>query len=354
MPFQDQPNGTRAKAHQTSSGRPAAAQANGTRAKAHQVISGHAPRQRPNGTRAKAAQVGGNPAFEHIGKPRTIPQRVVGAKNLLGQVLETVDGRKFRVTGVDVLLPDTAETYATKRCYGALPDATAVARRPDPRILQPRPRQPLPWEQPQAAPTAYIRPQGLPYAPAPFDHKTYIGDPIDQTGKHWNGVSAIMESHGLTYASKQKIHNSFYRGTQRFNRAVGRKVVPPSKVASRAAAVARTVTNPHVARFGSKFGTKIGYVGMGLSAAKIGYEYKTNNYDAHTFVDGGMLLVTAGGIIATVIAGGTAPVWVPIAGAVILVYGVFDYAFDLNGSLDKAVGRDSQFKDVWKDMGMGR
>jgi hypothetical protein len=64
MPFQDKSNGTRAKAHQTISGRPAAAQANGTRAKAHQVISGHAPQQQPNGARAKAAAVNKNPLLD--------------------------------------------------------------------------------------------------------------------------------------------------------------------------------------------------------------------------------------------------------------------------------------------------
>jgi hypothetical protein len=348
MVFQDQPKGTRAKAHQVISGRPAAPQANGTRAKAHQVISGHAPQQRPNGTRAKAAAVTRNPLFEHLGKPRTTPHRVLGAKDLLGQVLETADGRRFRVTAVDVLLPDTAETYAATRCYGALPDATAVARRPDLRALRPQPRQPLPWQQSQAAPTAYIRPQGLPYAPPPFDHKTYIGDPIDQTGKHWNGVGSLLEGHGLMYASKQKIHNSFYRGTQRLNRVTGRKVLAPSKVASSTARVVRNVTNARLARFGSKFGCKIAGVGSALTFGKIVYEGTTGTWDAHTFVDGGMLAVTITGLLVTagaVAAGATAPVWVPIAGAVILVYGVLDYAFDLGGGLDKAIGRNSGLWD---------
>lgn len=61
MPFQDQPTGTRAKAHQTISGRSATPQPTGTRAKAHQVISGYAPQQRPNGTQAKATQAASPP-----------------------------------------------------------------------------------------------------------------------------------------------------------------------------------------------------------------------------------------------------------------------------------------------------
>jgi len=154
------------------------------------------------------------------------------------------------------------------------------------------------------------------------------------------------------YASKQKIHNSFYRGTQRFNRVAGRKVLAPSKVASSAATVARSVTNARVARFGSKFGSKIGAAGSVLSIGQILYEGASGTYDAHTFVDGGMLAVTITGLLVT--AGASAPVWVPIAGAVILVYGVLDYAFDLGGDLDKAVGRDSQLKEVWEYFGMGR
>jgi len=103
-------------------------------------------------------------------------------------VLETADGRRFRVTAVDVLLPDTAETYAATRCYGALPDATAVARRPDPRALRPRPRQPLPWQQSQTALTAYIHPQGLPYVPCPSTTKPISATPSTKrasTGMGW-------------------------------------------------------------------------------------------------------------------------------------------------------------------------
>jgi hypothetical protein len=130
-------------------------------------------------------------------------------------------------------------------------------------------------------------------------------------------------------------------------------------VASGAAAVARTVTSSRVARFGTKVGGKVAGVGAVLSGGKIIYEGVTGTYNAHTFVDGGMLAVTLTGIGVTalavaVAAGVSAPVWVPVAGAVIMIYGIADYAFDVNGQLDQAVGRDSEYKQVWRDLGMGR
>jgi hypothetical protein len=350
MPFQNHPNGTRAKAHQVISGQPAAPQANGTRARAHQVISGHAPQQRPNGTRAKAAQVSGNPAFGQLGKTRAFPNRVAGAQELVGQVLEMADGRKFHVTGLDVFLPETDQTHAIQRHFGVAADATAVAH--PPMFVANRPPMPInrtlpsmSW-QPQA-PMTIIRPADPPYCPAPFDHNTYVGKPIDQIGKHWNGIGAVLEGHGLTHASKNKINNAFFQGTQQLNRVAGRQLLPPPKVASGAATVARAMTNSRVAQFSSKFGGKITGVGAALSGSKIAYELSTDNYNVHTAIDGGMLIVTLVGIgvaASSVAAGVTAPVWVPIAGGVIMVYGILDYAFDVNDRIDQVIGREDKKK----------
>ena len=54
----------------------------------------------------------------------------------------------------------------------------------------------------------------------------------------------------------------------------------------------------------------------------------------------------------TLFAAGTA--WVPVAGAVVLVYGLLDYGFDVGSSVDAAVGRDSRLKSMWQEHGMGR
>ena len=67
-----------------------------------------------------------------------------------------------------------------------------------------------------------------------------------------------------------------------------------------------------------------------------------------------MLAVTITGAIVPLFAAGTAPAWVPVAGAVILVYGLLDYGFDVGSSVDAAVGRDSQFRSTWEEFGMGR
>ena len=67
-----------------------------------------------------------------------------------------------------------------------------------------------------------------------------------------------------------------------------------------------------------------------------------------------MLAVTITGTIVPLFAAGTAPAWVPVAGTVILVYGLLDYAFDVGSSVDAAVGRDSRLKGMWQEHGMGR
>ncbi|WP_022822332.1 hypothetical protein [Hymenobacter norwichensis] len=334
-------NSSRAKHAATLSGQPP--QARGTSVRAQQ---GAARNGQPTGAvasaRAKTLATGRNPALATMGQKRVVPTKVLGAKDLVGQRIQTMDGNSYRITRLEVVLPDTDQCYAIMKCYGAPADATRVDRRPGAMLYKAQPRNQVPlW------PRAVVRPADPKYAPGPFDHKTYIGDPIDVTGKHWNGVGALLEGHALTHASKNKINNSFYRGTQRFNRVVGRKVVAPARVASGAATVARGVTSSRLARFSSRFGGKIGGVGAALSASKIAYELSTDNYNAHTAIDGGMLVVTLVGIGVTasaVAAGVTAPAWVPIAGAVIMVYGILDYAFDVNGKIDQAVGREDKKK----------
>ena len=54
------------------------------------------------------------------------------------------------------------------------------------------------------------------------------------------------------------------------------------------------------------------------------------------------------------LAAGTAPVWIPAAGAVILIYGAGHFSYELGDQLGNSVGRSSQFKEVWEKMGMSR
>lgn len=341
---------SRAKHAATLTGQPPQPRGNGGRAQHAATITGQSPSQPPHGARAKQGAVARNPALAHVGTPRIFPGQVLGAQQLVGQVLHTADGQAFRITGLEVLLPPTHATYVMKKPYGTLPDATVFARR-NPSLLLRRgasPAPPWPWNRPQPAPTTFIGPASPKYMPPPFDHKRYIGDPVDNIDKQWNGMGDMLESHALTHASKNKINNAFFRGTRRLNGLAGRQVLSAPRVASGAARVARTLTSSRLARFSSRFGGKIGAAGMALTGGKIFYEITTDNWDAHTVVDGGMLMVTATGLLVTagaVAAGATAPVWVPIAGAVILIYGIADYAFDVGGKIDGAVGRKSK---MWK------
>lgn len=84
-----------------------------------------------------------------------------------------------------------------------------------------------------------------------------------------------------------------------------------------------------------KAGKKLGPIGNVLSAGTIGYELYTDTWDAHTVVDGALLVV---GIAAATF--GAPAVVVGIA-----VYGVLDYFFDISEGIDNTFGRDSGFWD---------
>ena len=339
----------RAKYFAQLTGQPPQPRGLGARAQCFAQLTGQPPRPLAS-ARTQAMAPGPNSPLQHLGKTRAFPGTVMGAKELVGQVLHLTNGQSCRITGLEVHLPDTAETFAGQKHYGASPDATRVAARPRPLPS----RRAAPWQPPYSPPTAFINPAGpRPYHAPPLD-LTPIGQPLDKLNTHWNGVGAVLEGHNLTYASKSKIVDAFYRGTQGVNRLAGHKLVPPSHVSSGTASVLRSITSSRLAKSSGKLMNKLEGVGIGLSIAKITYEVKTSSYDAHTFVDGGMVVVSIAGIGLTVLAAGTAPAWVPVAGAVILVYGLLDYAFDVGSSVDAAVGRDSRLKSMWQEHGMGR
>lgn len=80
---------------------------------------------------------------------------------------------------------------------------------------------------------------------------------------------------------------------------------------------------------------RLGPVGNLLTAGNIAYEVKTDSWDAHTVIDGTLLVGTA--VVATVAA---APVVAVVAiGAA--VYGALDYFFDIGDKVDATVGRKS-------------
>ena len=307
------------------------------------MISGHAPQQQPNGTRAKAAQVGRNPTFEHLGKTRNILRRVPGAKELIGQVIQLPDGRAIRVMGLDILVSANEHTYAGAVSYGCAADATFVNRRLKPvgklsRVPSLAERLSRPTHAPTAIPadaTAVARPYDLrdirPQPPAPvLTRQQQAAQRVGAIEKNWNGVGSMLEGYGLVNKSITPVNNSAFRTAQRINRLVGKKVIVPSHLASRAAATVRAVAPARAASFVGKIGKVAGPVGLFLTAANIAVEInsleKGQSLKAHTYVNGAMLLVSGAGLLLAGTA--AAPVFV-VAGAVIAVYGILDFTFDI-------------------------
>ena len=65
------------------------------------------------------------------------------------------------------------------------------------------------------------------------------------------------------------------------------------------------------------------------------YEFATGTWDAHTFVNGGLLVI---GFIAAPL--GAVPIVTGIA-----IYGLLDFVFDVGGGIDSLIGRDSGLWD---------
>lgn len=106
-----------------------------------------------------------------------------------------------------------------------------------------------------------------------------------------------------------------------------------SKVAKKVGKPAKAGKIFHGAEKIMKKAGKIAKVGPYLSAGTIGYELTTDNWNAHTVVDGTLLVV---GIVAT-------SVGAPVVIVGIAIYGILDYAFDISEGIDKHFGRKSDF-----------
>jgi len=89
-----------------------------------------------------------------------------------------------------------------------------------------------------------------------------------------------------------------------------------------------------LARSAGKVVSKLGPAGTILSLGVIGYEVGTNTWDAHTIVNGSLII---GAGVATVFAA-------PAVLTGIAIYGVSDYFFDIGGMVDNTIGRKS---GVW-------
>ena len=85
----------------------------------------------------------------------------------------------------------------------------------------------------------------------------------------------------------------------------------------------------------SKIASKLGPAGTLLTVGVMAYEWKSDSWDAHTIING-TLIVGAG--VATFFAA-------PAVLTGIAIYGIADYTFDISGKIDSAIGRKSNIWD---------
>lgn len=375
---------SRAKAAAVVTGAPPTTRSHSSRASAGVALNGTIPQPSAQGSRATQARAhNSTSATRNLGASRTIAQHNHEIGKLVGQLIHLPDGRAVRILGLDVILPETEHNYSSARSYGCAADATAVARlRP---IVRTRPsnvltpldkpshavaadattvagrrlpnsplqhRSPLPQQRPSLAvvadATAIARPFDPrdihPLLPPPLQtRQQQAAAKFGGIEKHYNGPGALLEGYGLINKSITPVNNSAFQMAQRINRLAGKKIIIPSHLASRSAALVRAVAPGRAVALTSKFGKVAGPLGMGLTLMNIGIEVETGAWDAHTVVNGVLLVVTAAGLV---LAGTAAAPVLAVAGAVIAVYGILDYSFDIGQTyIDPAIGRKSHLWD---------
>lgn len=146
------------------------------------------------------------------------------------------------------------------------------------------------------------------------------------TEKHINGGFGIA---GMALDGYNKLPDAVKRGyAYKLS-----KIVPwkSGQIFQEAKALSKTL---------GKTSKVLGVAGTALTAGNIVYEVASDNWDAHTVVNTGLLAATA---IATF---ATAPAIVAAAPFIltgIAIYGIADYAFDISGAIDQNFGRKSNF-----------
>jgi RHS repeat-associated protein len=150
---------------------------------------------------------------------------------------------------------------------------------------------------------------------------TYWGNPLSFTDKQYGAVTNSLGILTDTYINR--IPTDFKRkAAYNISKIVNQK---PGQIYQGVKRLAKNTSKI----VGSTKGTAIGVL---LSGGVAVYEVTTDTWNAHTVVNVGLV---AGTIVATI--GGA-----PLVLTGIAVYGVLDYAFDIGGKIDKAVGRDSE------------
>jgi RHS repeat-associated protein len=150
---------------------------------------------------------------------------------------------------------------------------------------------------------------------------SFFGDILKGTEKHFNGSLGTI---GVGVQGYNNIGNDVKRAyAYKLSKITG---IKSGKIFQGA----KGFTNST-----GKLVSKLGPVGTLLGVGVIGYEVGTDTWDAHTIVNGSLMI---GAGIATIFAA-------PAVLTGIALYGVGDYFFDFSGGIDNTIGRNS---GVWK------
>ncbi|MDM8159004.1 hypothetical protein QUH73_04135 [Labilibaculum sp. K2S] len=141
--------------------------------------------------------------------------------------------------------------------------------------------------------------------------------------------------YGITDKSANNLNNSrviFNHTPNEFKRTYSYKLSKLAKNVGKPAKSGKIFQGTQKLAKNAKF---LGPLGNILTIGTIGYEYRTDSWDAHTFVNGAILVV---GLIA-------APFGAGVILTGIAIYGLLDLVFDVGDGIDDLMGRDSGFWD---------
>ena len=149
----------------------------------------------------------------------------------------------------------------------------------------------------------------------------FFGDILTGTDKHFNGSLGTI---GVAVQGYRNIPNDIKRAyAYKLSKMTG---IKSGQIFQGAKGFANST---------GKLVSRLGPVGTALGIGVIGYEVGTDTWDAHTIVNGSLMI---GAGAATLFAA-------PAVLTGIAIYGVGDYFFDFGGIIDRNAGRNS---GVWR------
>jgi RHS repeat-associated protein len=155
---------------------------------------------------------------------------------------------------------------------------------------------------------------------------------LDYVSGHYNGIRDNLELGAIGLGTIKK--STWNKGLYEFNKAYKYyndvDLLKPGKTSSK-------IVNG--IKGAGKIARRLGPIGNMTAAGNIIYEVSTDQWDAHTVIEG-TLVVGAAAVVSVA----AAPIAVAVAVGV-LTYGALDYFFDIGGKVDATVGRNGS---LWR------